>query len=222
MIKKLLIDRNKKNNESNESDDLFIEENIRDKNLLSIGDLAKYCMVSTKTLRHYDKKGILKPAYIDSKTGYRYYSEEQLFWLVMIKRLKQRNFSLEEAKEYLETGDIKRIRELFEKKEDEIDKEIKKLQQIKKMISLKKDFFEDFLSVTNRDVSKSEIVMKDLPERKILSIRKNDFFNIKTLADSLSRLHLLQENNCIKSEGLWMTSKSSENITSELQICIKE
>jgi hypothetical protein len=64
--------------------------------------------------------------------------------------------------------------------------------------------------------------MKDLPERKILSIRKNDFFNIKTLADSLSRLHLLQENNCIKSEGLWMTSKSSENITSELQICIKE
>ncbi len=86
MAKKLLIDRNKIPDSNNENDEPFIEEEIRDKELLSIGDLAKYCMVSTKTLRHYDKKGILKPAYIDQKTGYRYYSKEQLFWLVMIKK----------------------------------------------------------------------------------------------------------------------------------------
>ncbi len=205
MARKLLIDRNKIPGSKNENDELFIEEDTRDKELLSIGDLAKYCMVSTKTLRHYDKKGILKPAYIDSKTGYRYYNEEQLFWLVMIKRLKQRSFSLEEAREYLETGDIKRIREMFEKKEAEIHREIEKLQQIKKMISLKKNFFEEFLSVRERPVSKPEIIIKDLPRRKVLSIRKKDFFNIKTLAESLSRLQILQEKESIKSEGLWMT-----------------
>ncbi len=205
MKRKLLIDRNKINNEDNENDDLFMNENTRDKDLLSIGDLAKYCRVSTKTLRHYDKKGILKPAYTDPQTGYRYYNEEQLFWLVMIKRLKQRNFSLEEAKEYLETGDIGRIRKIFEKKDDEIDKEIKKLQQIKKMINLKKNFFEEFLNASNRPASQPEIIIKDLPPRKVLSTKKNGFFNIKTLAESLSRLHLLQEKHGIKSEGLWMT-----------------
>lgn len=50
---------------------------IEKKNLLSIGELAKTTSVHTKSLRYYDKLGILKPKYIDSKTGYRYYSFDQ-------------------------------------------------------------------------------------------------------------------------------------------------
>lgn len=42
--------------------------------LISIGELSKLTGVHIKALRYYDKIGILKPAYVNTDTGYRYYS----------------------------------------------------------------------------------------------------------------------------------------------------
>ena len=48
---------------------------------LSIGKVSKMKNVSIKSLRYYDKIGILKPAFINAETNYRYYTEEQLYLL---------------------------------------------------------------------------------------------------------------------------------------------
>lgn len=48
------------------------------KGYLSIGQTAKLKNVSIKSLRYYDELGILKPAFVNAKTGYRYYKKEQL------------------------------------------------------------------------------------------------------------------------------------------------
>lgn len=42
--------------------------------MLKIGDFAKLAQVSTKTVRYYDQRGLLKPAWIDRYSGYRYYT----------------------------------------------------------------------------------------------------------------------------------------------------
>mgnify|MGYP002711301282 CR=1 FL=1 len=47
-------------------------------NLLSIGNVAKIFNISVSSLRHYENIGILVPEYVDTETGYRYYSERQL------------------------------------------------------------------------------------------------------------------------------------------------
>ena len=47
-------------------------------NLLSIGALSKQTGVHIKSLRYYDSLGILRPAYIDPSSGYRYYSLQQI------------------------------------------------------------------------------------------------------------------------------------------------
>lgn len=57
----------------------------RKKNLLSIGNLAKLSGVSIKSLRYYDRLGILKPAYTDRDSGYRYYTFSQLYIVEAIK-----------------------------------------------------------------------------------------------------------------------------------------
>lgn len=49
------------------------------KDYLSIGKVSKLKGVSIKSLRYYDEIGILKPAYVNSETNYRYYKPEQLF-----------------------------------------------------------------------------------------------------------------------------------------------
>ncbi len=45
--------------------------------MFKIGDFSKLSRVSVKTLRYYDKLGLLKPAHVDHFTGYRYYSADQ-------------------------------------------------------------------------------------------------------------------------------------------------
>lgn len=42
-------------------------------NLIPIGKMAAMNRISIPTLRLYDEKGLLKPRYVDPKTGYRYY-----------------------------------------------------------------------------------------------------------------------------------------------------
>ena len=42
-----------------------------------IGEFSYLFKVTIKTLRHYDKIDLFKPAFTDPYTGYRYYKEEQ-------------------------------------------------------------------------------------------------------------------------------------------------
>ncbi|MFF4193591.1 MerR family transcriptional regulator [Nonomuraea sp. NPDC001831] len=48
-----------------------------DEELLPIGQFARLGRLSVKQLRHYDELGLLRPAYVDAVTGYRYYRAGQ-------------------------------------------------------------------------------------------------------------------------------------------------
>lgn len=63
--------------------------------MLRIGEFSKLAKVSIKTLRYYDKIGLLKPAMIDSETQYRYYTEEQLELIRLISMYKDAGLSNE-------------------------------------------------------------------------------------------------------------------------------
>lgn len=80
-----------------DSDRTYREE----KRMLSIGEFSKICQVTIKTLRYYDKIGLLKPVWVDEATGYRYYSREQLEKMLLIQRLKRYGFLLEEIQDIL-------------------------------------------------------------------------------------------------------------------------
>jgi DNA-binding transcriptional MerR regulator len=48
-----------------------------DQELMPIGRFARRCRLSVKQLRHYDELGLLRPAWVDPDSGYRYYQAEQ-------------------------------------------------------------------------------------------------------------------------------------------------
>ncbi|MDB2130906.1 MerR family transcriptional regulator, partial [Enterocloster clostridioformis] len=58
--------------------------------MFKIGGFSKLTQVSTRMLRYYDETGLLKPAKIDSLTGYRMYSAEQISTLNRIIYLRRR------------------------------------------------------------------------------------------------------------------------------------
>ncbi|GAA4654729.1 hypothetical protein GCM10023142_18670 [Anaerocolumna aminovalerica] len=75
------------------------------KGLLRIGQVSKLYGISLDTLRHYDRKGLLKPI-IDSQNDYRYYSLEHLDILEMILVGKYINIPLNQMKERIDSESI--------------------------------------------------------------------------------------------------------------------
>lgn len=67
-----------------------------EQNFFSIGEVSKICNVSRKALRYYDQIGLISPDYINEENGYRYYSEDTLLYVPVLKYYKQMGFKLEE------------------------------------------------------------------------------------------------------------------------------
>lgn len=65
---------------------------------LQIGAFSRLCGVTVKTLRHYEKLGLLIPEKTDRYSGYRYYSIGQLLKLNTIRQLKSLGFKLDEIR----------------------------------------------------------------------------------------------------------------------------
>ncbi|HEY5002165.1 MAG TPA: MerR family transcriptional regulator, partial [Ktedonobacteraceae bacterium] len=72
---------------------------------------AQKASVTVRTLRYYDKVGLLSPS-LYTESGYRLYTNEDLLRLQNILALKFLGFSLEEIRALLQTGP-KRLEEVL-------------------------------------------------------------------------------------------------------------
>ena len=70
--------------------------------LLSIGEMSKLTGAGIKALRHYEKINILKPAFVDESTGYRYYSFSQTYVVGLIKFAVELDIPLKELNTYVD------------------------------------------------------------------------------------------------------------------------
>jgi DNA-binding transcriptional MerR regulator len=70
--------------------------------MLSIGDFARHGRVSVRMLRYYDTLGLLRPARVDSASGYRFYAAGQLARLNRIVALKDLGFTLDQVRAMLD------------------------------------------------------------------------------------------------------------------------
>ncbi|MFC4112774.1 MerR family transcriptional regulator [Nonomuraea zeae] len=67
-----------------------------------IGQLARMAGVSERTLRHYDKIGLLRPAAVDRATGYRWYGVTELSRLERIRALQRLGLPLRQITDLLD------------------------------------------------------------------------------------------------------------------------
>jgi DNA-binding transcriptional MerR regulator/DNA gyrase inhibitor GyrI len=93
--------------------------------LKKIGEMAKIFNVSTRTVRYYEKMGLLK-IFRDPDSKYRLYDEEAADRLKQILMLRELGLSLNEIKVILENKDIAEITEIFSINLLKIQEEIKR------------------------------------------------------------------------------------------------
>lgn len=106
-----------------------------------IGELAKIFNISTDTLRHYDKRGLLKPEQ-DAKNNYRYYDINSMFKLSRILFLKNLGISLKEISDYMNNKDAEHLISMLRKKDHDLDEMIQHLINLKHRINRNIELFE--------------------------------------------------------------------------------
>ena len=99
--------------------------------MISIGEFSKICKVTTRTLRYYDDINLLKPIMVNKENNYRFYDVSQVRTILMINRLKEYEFSLEEIHNLISTNDNDIILNKIIDKKKELQDKINRFEQIK-------------------------------------------------------------------------------------------
>lgn len=185
-------------------------------NYYKTGQFAKLANVSERTIRYYDKIGLLKPSFV-MENGYRQYSDLDLLKLQKILSLKHLGFSIEEI--FPMVMDNTNLKESFELQIDLIEDKISHLQSLKdalKRASQTRDLsWNMILSLVQLSNEETNIIeqyknAKNLNDRISLhekySTNKQGWFNWLFNQIDFSRVNRLLELGCGNGK-LWQENR---------------
>ncbi|MBR5157718.1 MAG: MerR family transcriptional regulator [Clostridia bacterium] len=100
------------------------------KNLFSIGEVAKAVGITRKTILNYETKGLIKPDKKDGAGGNRYYTIDTFTQVRTIRVFQDLGLSLDEIREYFsDASDLSPMIKRLEAMRDELNLTIEKLKE---------------------------------------------------------------------------------------------
>lgn len=185
-------------------------------NYYKTGQFARLANVSERTIRYYDKIGLLKPSFV-MENGYRQYSDLDLLKLQKILSLKHLGFSIEEI--FPMVMDNTNLKESFELQIDLIEDKISHLQSLKDALkrasnssNLSWNMILSLVQLSNEETNIIEQYKnaKNLNDRISLhekySTNKQGWFNWLFEKIDLSKVNRLLELGCGNGK-LWQENK---------------
>ena len=71
-----------------------------------IGEISQLCCVPISKLRYWDESSIIKPYFVDEESGYRYYRNETLLLISVLKYYQCCGFKLREIETLFQRMDL--------------------------------------------------------------------------------------------------------------------
>ena len=142
------------------------------KQYFSIGQMAHLFSINISTLRYYDEIGLLKPAYVDPNSHYRYYATPQFERLNTIKYLRALDIPLEKIAAFFENKDLSLLLHTLHEQQEWIQQQIQQLEQIHRKLQHRAEQLSDALY---RPLGKFQIVT--FPPREAVFLRKDISWN---------------------------------------------
>lgn len=109
----------------------------------TIGEFGRLRNVNINSLRYYEKLGLLKPAYIDPETKYRYYAAEQLSELDTIQLCISLGIPLKDLTRYVDENGYLQNRALLQDGKAIAQKRVKEIERGLKRIEYSLRYIED-------------------------------------------------------------------------------
>jgi DNA-binding transcriptional MerR regulator len=133
--------------------------------MLKISEFSHLAHISGRMLRYYDERGLLKPAYVDPSTGYRYYTLEQLPRFHRLQALKDLGFTLEQMAPLLDQDlSFAELRGMLLLKQAEVQQSIQMEQMRLARIEARLKCIEQ-----ENEPSPYEVVLKEVPPLLVAS-----------------------------------------------------
>lgn len=139
------------------------------KKFFSVGEAAKAVGMTAETLRHYDRIGLVSPCRTDEWTGYRYYTDQELARLEIVRALKSLDLPLEEIGRMLASADLGETVRFLREAERSADEKIAELNEMKERIARARRFYEGKSSEVRREgfytqhLAQRTILLSDRP-----------------------------------------------------------
>ncbi|MGF1576305.1 MAG: MerR family transcriptional regulator [Cyanophyceae cyanobacterium] len=136
--------------------------------MLKIGDFSRLGQISVRMLRHYDQLGLIKPAYVDPESDYRYYSLDQLPRLHRILALKDLGLSLDQIEQVLrENLSPEQLQGMLALKQAELSQQVQETQLRLQRVASR------LAQIQQEDAdSPYEVVLRPISASVIASIRR--------------------------------------------------
>ncbi|MFL0195881.1 MerR family transcriptional regulator [Clostridium sp. WILCCON 0269] len=144
--------------------------------LYSITELANESSVSTRTLRYYDKKGLLIPSHYN-KLGYRMYTDNDLVKLQYILALKFLGFSLSEIDLFIKASPHKfeevlyRQKMMMEDKKVQIETVISAIEETEKLLKISNYDYKSIAKV----IQAVQMELKPIWMKKYLTTEQREY-----------------------------------------------
>ena len=194
----------------------------------TVGQMAELCSVSAKQLRYYDNNGILAPAWRDERSGYRYYTEEQIEEVLLIRELNALGVSLKNIGGVIGSRDLSSLKAELEST----------LVRAREELEAARRKYDRTVEVLLRVLRSAEtahsarVELTHVPETTVVFTRYVSYWNAKKLFISRRAelyqlanahgLHMTGANMAVFHSGyLKQFSDAPEDGEGDLEICIR-
>ena len=142
--------------------------------LLSIGEISKITGVHISSLRYYAKMGVLKPAYIDPDTNYRYYTYSQINTVEAIQACIELDIPLKEYSNFTDdNGQTIHVEALLEYGKLQAEKKLKAIRKSLKEI----EQYQHEIDHCKQLLSASGPIQYSVPEKHYYIVPMPDAFS---------------------------------------------
>ncbi|MGN1015325.1 MAG: MerR family transcriptional regulator [Butyricicoccus sp.] len=141
--------------------------------LMTIGKICAETGMSTSKLRYYESLGLIQPAFLDEKTGYRYYSLSQYREIEILKLCAQMNFPLKKIKELKDCGDIEAFYDFIKLQKFRARKAVREAQAVCDNVEWMYEEMADYLenpACSQRDTP----YLRSFPSRQVMMVHPEE------------------------------------------------
>lgn len=147
------------------------------------GTVARLAQVSVRTLRHYDDLGLLKPAYVDPVSGYRWYAPDQVMRLHRILVLRDLGVPLSEIGQLIEDDvSVQQLRGILRLRQAEARARLAEQTEQLRRVGIRLAQLEEG-SMTN-----IEVIVKRLEPLRVVALSK-DLAGFEEIGDACGRMY---------------------------------
>lgn len=192
--------------------------------MYSISAFSKLSNTSIQTLRYYDTIKLLKPRLIGEFNNYRYYTNEELTKIKVIKKLKKMGFKLKEILNILNNYDKKSLLNQIDKLKNNINvnnRSIKEIEEIITKMNNPSDLKKELVYLINKEERSKKNMKEKYNSAKEKLLKCYDLYVENNFIDCISLLEDLKNEIFETSTELdpyWLNSAGDlfEGITFEI------